>query len=508
MSNRFATIALIVIVSIISAGVFFIVGLFLFPGITLFGLRYIGPGTHDIGKRIHFNQLANYKENSNIVLNTGEVPVEIVFSNSDTSYSVVYYDDFNGITNSKDVEEPSITAEVDKDGQVVITTHEYRKFLYESSTSKRYLKLFIPISKVDSTLGFAKWSLTINTDESDIYFCKTDNTDLRKPTFHDLTINTNGKIYHGVKSGRLLDERTEAFSTSVIADNLYYTTNNSIIIDSAKTNIADATNYYLNSKRGNIDIGCVINGNLDLETNQGYIKLVSCNNLKVKTVYGTVGFGGETENGSVLVKGNAEIDSRAGSVTLGTVRGTSNIKTSSGNVKIVHELGGSSKIETTRGSVEIKKASNLDIDTNIGRVIVEEISQKADIDTMRGNIHLGTDETVVNNIDVFSRIGKVYAKSVNGNVKIEHLFDYQNDFKSSPRLLAKLTLAPGVSIGMHEHFGEEEVFHIISGTAEFIDGDTTYILNKGDSSLTSNASHSLANAGDDDLEVIAVILKF
>ena len=96
----------------------------------------------------------------------------------------------------------------------------------------------------------------------------------------------------------------------------------------------------------------------------------------------------------------------------------------------------------------------------------------------------------------------------NGSVKIEHLFNYQNDLKSTPRLLAKLTLAPGVSIGMHEHFGEEEVFHIINGTAEFVDGDTTYILKKGDTSLTSNASHSLANAGDDDLEVIAVILKF
>ena len=96
----------------------------------------------------------------------------------------------------------------------------------------------------------------------------------------------------------------------------------------------------------------------------------------------------------------------------------------------------------------------------------------------------------------------------NGNVKIEHLFDYQNDLKSSPRLMAKLTLEPGVSIGFHEHFGEEEVFYIANGTAEFFDGKETHILKKGDTSLTSNEGHSLANIGEDNLEVIAVILKF
>ena len=96
----------------------------------------------------------------------------------------------------------------------------------------------------------------------------------------------------------------------------------------------------------------------------------------------------------------------------------------------------------------------------------------------------------------------------NGNVKIEHLFDYQNELKSAPRLVAKLTLEPGVSIGFHEHFGEEEIFYIINGTAEFFDGKETHILKKGDSSLTSDAGHSLDNIVEYNLEVMAVILKF
>lgn len=96
----------------------------------------------------------------------------------------------------------------------------------------------------------------------------------------------------------------------------------------------------------------------------------------------------------------------------------------------------------------------------------------------------------------------------NGDVKIEHLFDCAKELQSHPRLLAKLTLEKGATIGYHEHQGEEEVFYILRGTAELDDNGTKVILKAGDSILTSNAGHSLSNAGDDTLEVMAVILKF
>ena len=77
MSNRFATISLIVIVSILSAGIFFVIGLFLFPGINMFGLRYIGPNTHKYSKKVVLTEMGKF---SNIVVNTYEVPIEVVFS--------------------------------------------------------------------------------------------------------------------------------------------------------------------------------------------------------------------------------------------------------------------------------------------------------------------------------------------------------------------------------------------------------------------------------------------
>ena len=50
-----------------------------------------------------------------------------------------------------------------------------------------------------------------------------------------------------------------------------------------------------------------------------------------------------------------------------------------------------------------------------------------------------------------------------GQVEILHIFR-QEELKGKMRLLARLRLAPGSSIGYHVHEGEEEIFYILSGT--------------------------------------------
>lgn len=96
----------------------------------------------------------------------------------------------------------------------------------------------------------------------------------------------------------------------------------------------------------------------------------------------------------------------------------------------------------------------------------------------------------------------------NGEVIINHILNPADDLKSGTRLFAKLVLEKGCSIGTHEHMGEEEIFYILKGTAEFDDNGIKKILNTGDVAVTSNASHAIANAGDETLEIMAVILKF
>lgn len=97
----------------------------------------------------------------------------------------------------------------------------------------------------------------------------------------------------------------------------------------------------------------------------------------------------------------------------------------------------------------------------------------------------------------------------NGKVKIEHLWDADNELKACTRLMAKITLEPGCSIGFHTHDNEEEVFYIIKGTAEADDNGKIEVLNPGDTILTGNgAGHSMKCISEEALEMTAVIVTY
>ncbi len=97
----------------------------------------------------------------------------------------------------------------------------------------------------------------------------------------------------------------------------------------------------------------------------------------------------------------------------------------------------------------------------------------------------------------------------NGTVKIEHLWEAEKELRSATRMCAKITLAPGNSIGYHEHGLEEEIFYLVSGTAEADDNGKKELLHAGDTLLTGNgAGHAIKNVGSDDLVLMAFIGKF
>ena len=95
-----------------------------------------------------------------------------------------------------------------------------------------------------------------------------------------------------------------------------------------------------------------------------------------------------------------------------------------------------------------------------------------------------------------------------GSVKIEHLWE-QEELNSPTRMFSRITLAPGCSIGFHRHENEEEIFYIISGKAVADDNGEEVTLAPGDTILTGNGDgHSIANAGNTPLEMLAVIIRF
>lgn len=95
-----------------------------------------------------------------------------------------------------------------------------------------------------------------------------------------------------------------------------------------------------------------------------------------------------------------------------------------------------------------------------------------------------------------------------GSVELTHIFR-QEELKGKARLVARITLNPGCSIGRHEHADEEEIFYIIEGKGFVNDNGTEREVAAGDGVLTGGgAFHSIENRWDKPLVMLAVILLF
>ncbi len=95
-----------------------------------------------------------------------------------------------------------------------------------------------------------------------------------------------------------------------------------------------------------------------------------------------------------------------------------------------------------------------------------------------------------------------------GEVEIIQLFQ-PDQYKGKARLIARIILQPGCSIGMHEHVGEEEIYYITSGQAVLTDSTLAedVIMEEGDASLTlSGQAHAIRNDGPETLELVAIVL--
>jgi quercetin dioxygenase-like cupin family protein len=75
------------------------------------------------------------------------------------------------------------------------------------------------------------------------------------------------------------------------------------------------------------------------------------------------------------------------------------------------------------------------------------------------------------------------------------------------RLFSRITLEPGCSIGYHVHENEMEAFYVLTGVGDYNDNGQETRIAPGDSTLTlSGEGHSVANNGDDTLELVALIV--
>ena len=95
-----------------------------------------------------------------------------------------------------------------------------------------------------------------------------------------------------------------------------------------------------------------------------------------------------------------------------------------------------------------------------------------------------------------------------GTIEFLHYFE-KEELRSPTRLLAKLTIHPGDSIGLHRHENEEEIFIILRGTGELFDGKDRSRVGPGDAILTgSGEEHAIENVGEEPLEIVAAIVQY
>ena len=94
----------------------------------------------------------------------------------------------------------------------------------------------------------------------------------------------------------------------------------------------------------------------------------------------------------------------------------------------------------------------------------------------------------------------------NGTVEITN-FATPEELNNKGRLFANITLKAGCSIGYHVHEADSELFYIMKGEALYNDNGTECILQAGDVMICPmGTGHSLANNGEEDLEVCAIIV--
>jgi len=95
-----------------------------------------------------------------------------------------------------------------------------------------------------------------------------------------------------------------------------------------------------------------------------------------------------------------------------------------------------------------------------------------------------------------------------GTVRLEHWFKPEH-FKAKIRFCARMTIAPGATIGEHSHEADDEIYIVLSGCGRILENGEWQDISTGDAILTGNgASHSVENTGNEPLVIAAVIILY
>lgn len=94
-----------------------------------------------------------------------------------------------------------------------------------------------------------------------------------------------------------------------------------------------------------------------------------------------------------------------------------------------------------------------------------------------------------------------------GEAVMQKLLNGEEEMYGKGRMFNLMTLAPGNSIGYHQHEGDNEIFVILSGTAEYNDNGTPVQVTEGDVCVCNSGEfHGMVNNSEEPLRFVALIL--
>jgi quercetin dioxygenase-like cupin family protein len=81
-------------------------------------------------------------------------------------------------------------------------------------------------------------------------------------------------------------------------------------------------------------------------------------------------------------------------------------------------------------------------------------------------------------------------------------------FDDESKMIAKITIPPQSSIGLHQHINDEEIIYVIEGQGICISDGKEFEISKGLVNYTRRGeSHSIKNTSDHELVLLAIIFK-
>ena len=101
----------------------------------------------------------------------------------------------------------------------------------------------------------------------------------------------------------------------------------------------------------------------------------------------------------------------------------------------------------------------------------------------------------------------VAAKKGKGEIFITHLLT-PKEMLDKCAMFARVTVPVGAALGVHQHVGTNETYHIIQGKGLYTDNGKTYEVKAGDTTFCADGdTHGIETIGDEDLIFFALIIN-